>query len=294
MKPLPFAFVAVIGLAVSVHSQDSNSQESAPVEETPARILGTIPDGTPPPPEAPKPEFIVRAKDILETTVVEQDGRTITLQEIKPIDLPAPPQEVAPVAHESDPTFQARLADYQATHPRPDQIRISSVIYHPKDSAPRSLVRWWPPASKEPISFWTSANLNLIIGGFRSFIDSSGKAHSLSFGWENFDAQRLAQLNASKKNLAAIPVIPDFPDGAATCAFIGQAPADADLLVIQSLHDLYNKNHEQLLTAYQGRTQARLAAEAELKAHPPQPKDITLNYWRIGSGTNDLTNGGAR
>ena len=64
--------------------------------------------------------------------------------------------------------------------------------------------------------------------------------------------------------------------------------------LIQSLHDLYNREFQRLLTAYQGREQARLAQVAELKAHPPQPKDITLNYWRIGGGTSVLTNGGAK
>jgi hypothetical protein len=31
----------------------------------------------------------------------------------------------------------------------------------------------------------------------------------------------------------------------------------------------------------EGRECARIEREAYLKANPPQPKDITLNYWRV-------------
>ena len=37
-----------------------------------ARIIGDIPDGTPPPPEPPKPKFIVPTKDILESKTSQE------------------------------------------------------------------------------------------------------------------------------------------------------------------------------------------------------------------------------
>jgi cellulose synthase/poly-beta-1,6-N-acetylglucosamine synthase-like glycosyltransferase len=45
---------------------------------------------------------------------------------------------------------------------------------------------------------------------------------------------------------------------------------------------------------YQARKMTRLAQEAELKAHPPQPKDIILNNWRIEAAPQDEREGGAR
>jgi len=53
--------IALVALA-GVYS--SLSQEEAPAT---AQILGTILDGTPPPPAPPKPEYVVLNKDILET-----------------------------------------------------------------------------------------------------------------------------------------------------------------------------------------------------------------------------------
>ena len=65
------------------------------------------------------------------------------------------------------------------------------------------------------------------------------------------------------------------------------------LASIQSLHDLYNNEHDRLLTAYQDREQASLAREAELKANPPKPKDIVLNYW-LSNSSEPSVKGGAR
>ena len=42
---------------------------------------------------------------------------------------------------------------------------------------------------------------------------------------------------------------------------------------------MYNNERGRLHTAYQGRELARLAREAELKANPPQPQNITVRYW---------------
>lgn len=293
MKLPPFVFLATLGLAIAVHSQDAKSTikiEPAPFPASTAHILGTIRDGTPPPPEAPKPEFIVPTKDILDTTVIEQGGRTITLREIKPIALPPPPPAFVPVP--PDPTFQAHFADEQVARAGSPLLFLSATVYRSKDSPPRTLVRWRSQVGGESINFWSSADFALIAGGIQSFADSVGATHFLSIGWGNVEVEQTTDLKTEDASPSAAPAIPDFPAGAATFAFIGKAPTDEDLLVIQSLHDLYNKNHDELLTAYQGREQARLTREADLKAHPPPPKDITLNFWRTEKPAP--ANGGAK
>lgn len=221
---------------------------------------------------------------------MDQGGRTITLRQIKPIVLPPPAPESIPAAPTTpDPEFQARLDEYQATNPSSSLLFLSATVYRNGDLPPRTLVQWWPAGGTENIHFWSSADFALIAGGIQSFVDSAGKSHSMMVAWGNVEIDRMTALQAAR-----VPAIPEFPDGNATFAFVGKAPADKDLLVIQSLHGLYNKNHDQLLTAYQGREQARLTQQAELRAHPPQPKDITFNYWRIGGGTAAPTNGGAK
>lgn len=267
MKSAPLVFAATLAAAGFIHSQD----QSAPVV-TAACILGDIPDGTPPPAATPQPEFVVPAKDILQTTTHHQGGRTITLRQIKPIALPPPPAPPATV--ELDPEFAARLADSREVHPSSGLLFLSAAVYRSADSPPRTLVHYWPEDGGETITFWSSADFALV-SGIHSFADTAGQTHSIIMGWGDVDippANNLAETDA--------PEIPTFPEGNATFQFSGKQPAAADLTTIQSLHDLYNSEHPRLLTAYQGREQARLQQEAELKAHPPKPKDITLHFWR--------------
>ena len=249
------------------------------------RILGTIPDGTPPPPAESKPGFMVPKKDIIDTSTQQEGGRTITVREIKPIVLPSPPAEPIPTA----PTDASRfpIAETQLDRPKFPIVNLSATVYQPKDTAPRTLVRWWPLGKGESIEFWSSADFTLIAGGIQSFADSTGATHLLTIGCGKVDTDRLTDLQAAKA-----PTIPEFPAGQATVAYVGKAPGEDEALVIQSLLHLYNKNHATLLTAYQGREQSRLALAAELKAHPPKPKDITLNYWRTEKPAP--ANGGAK
>jgi len=286
MKPLPFVLLATLGLSLSVHSQDAaagGSQEPAIAGQTTAQILGTLPDGTPPPPAPPKPEFIIPNKDILRTTFHQQGGRTITMRQIKPIDLPPP---VGISTAEPATAFRASVAKYHETHADNALLFMGATIYRSKDSLPRTLVRYWPQRGGASITFWSSADFALIAGGINSFADSVGDTHSIIMTWGNADIEDLSELSASGGIDHVAPEIPALPAGPATFKIIGNPPVAEDLVLIQSLHDLYNSNLAELTTAYQGREQARLAREADLKAHPPQPKDITLNYWRIGGGTS--------
>jgi len=250
------------------------------VIQTTARILGTIPDGTPPPPAPPKQEYVILNKDILRTTSQQQGGRTVTIRKIKPIDLPLPPPPAEPVPSETDAAFAARIAEYGEIHPRNELLFMGATVYRSKDSPPRTLVRYWPQGNRGTVSFWSSADFALIAGGINSFVGGAGETHSILMGWGNVDIERLSEIRAKAGKDYVVPEIPALPAGPATYQIIGNPPPAEDLIPIQSLHDLYNSNLAELTTAYQGREQARLNREAELKAHPPQPKDITLNYWR--------------
>ena len=283
MKTIPLVFVAVMAITASVRSQDAPIAESPESVATPttARIIGTIPDGTPPPPAAPKPEYIVPRKDILSTTSHEQGGRTITIHEIKPIDL-LPPLAPAPASKMSatdESAFRARLAEYRASHPQAAMVCLGATVYRSVNSPPRTLLQYWPAGGGGPIKFWSSADFALI-SGIHTFVGTDGKTRSLFLMWSNMDLDRIASRFGSGPRALQAPSIPEFPAGNATYQFVGTIPAADDLVPIQSLHDLYNREFLRLKTAYEGREQARIEREVFLKAHPPQPKDITLNYWR--------------
>jgi hypothetical protein len=293
MKTNPFVFLSVLAGTAIVRSQDAPFADTEvstptahsgtgilPVASSPARIIGPIPDGTPPPPATPKPEYHIAARDILSTKTHQQAGRTITVREIKPIALPQPPAPVEVTPTAGDEEFRAQLRAYHAARPRPDHLFLGATVFRSANHPPRTLVRWWPLGTDHQITFWSSADVSLIAGGIGTFTDSAGKNHSLFMCWSTMDAERTARFQAITDRIYQTPAIPAFPEGKATYQIIGDQPAPETLTAIQSLHDLYNNELPRLQTAYQGREQARKQQEAYEKANPPQPKDITLNYWR--------------
>ena len=282
MKTIVNLFITVFVLTASARSEDGqvvppSGSTVAPVAvPTAARILGSIPDGTPPPPAPLKPAFVVPAENIIESSTREQGGRTITIQKIKPIALPAPPDPAPASALPDNAAFKARLAEYRASHPETLMLSLGATVYRFKDSPPRTLVRYWPAQDAEPITFWSSADFSLI-SGIHSFVGTDGLTYSLFMAWGNIDTTRTAAIPAGMYHP---PEIPAFPDGPSTFTIVGTPPAAEILAPIQSLHDLYNSEFNRLNTAAEGRERARLQREADLKANPPRPKDIVINYWR--------------
>jgi len=287
MKSLSPVLLTLIAATALVHAQDeivSDASVSTAVSTT-ARILGEIPDGTPPPPAPPKPEYQIAENDVLSTKSHEQGGRTITIREIKPIALPPPPPP--PLAEigvaEPDAEFSQLLAEYRESHPKNELLFLGATVFRSVDSPPRTLCRWWPQGGKGSITFWSSADFALIAGGINTFADTAGDTHYTLMAWGNVDIERMAELYAEHGIEYEVPDLPDFPEGKATFQITGDTePTAGELVVIQSLHDIYNNELERLRTAYEGRERARIEREEYLKANPPQPKDITLNFWRAG------------
>jgi hypothetical protein len=254
-----------------------------------AHIPGDVPDGTPPAPEPAKPGFVVAKKDVLDAQVHFQDGRKITVQRIKPIALP-PPAESAPTVADSA-AFREQLAAARAAQPKTELLGISATVYRSKNSAPRTLVRISTMNSdsgeKEETTFWSSADF-AYLSGFASFVGNDGITRSLMMSWGNQDIDNTRELLGKNGKEYTAPQIPNLPKGNATF-IITSAPPSAEMLAsIQALHDVYNNEYDRLKLAYEGREQARLRDEAELKANPPKPKDITLNHWRIDA--KDISN----
>jgi hypothetical protein len=279
-KTYPFIllfFAAVGGITLSQDAKDSSPEEQA--SPTAARILGSVPDGTPPPPEPPKPKFIVPAKDVLESKSIQQGGRTITVRKIKPIALPPPPPSPEPLSPEAQAAFRERVAAYRETHPRTKMAFLSATVFRSGDSPPRSLVRCWSEGKKEMVTFWSSADFGLI-AGIHSFADAAGTHHAMLMGWGYVDLDKRPEMLAAHLKAYGATTLPPLPDDKASFEIIGASLTAEDLAPIQALHDLYNNEHARLKSAFEGRERARLEREAHLRANPPQPKDITLNYWR--------------
>jgi hypothetical protein len=279
-KTIPLVILTAAAFGAALHAQETKTADAQPAT---ARILGDFPDGTPPAPEAAKPAFIVRSRDILKTETHQQGGRTITVQQIKPIALPEPAKPVS-LPDPATPAVEERIAEVQSAYPEQEMLLIGATVFHTKDATARSLVTLSPLGGGEPVTFFSSADFALL-SGFASFVGSDGETHALLMSWGNEEIGTLADL-ATKRGLDyGLTKIPELPTGKATFAVLSEKPDAATLASIQSLHDLYNNEHDKLLAAYQGREKARVRQETELKAHPPKPKDITLNYWRTETPT---------
>ena len=280
MKIFQIASLALIyiGFSPGIAAEALQPVEK-PAPLTTARIVGHIPDGTQPPPEPPKPKFIVPPQNILETKIHEQGGRQITIRKIAPIALPLPQKPAQPLDLK-DPSVQERIAKFRATNRNYKMLLVGATVYRLKDSPPRSLVHIWPQAEGEPITVWSSADFALL-SGFPTFADSADSTTRLMLMWSvsNLDTRTAFQAKFARQFKA--PEIPKFPVGKATFVISSGNPTPQTLASIQSLHDLYNNEHARLAAAYEGRQRAQLQHEAYLKANPPQPKDITLDYWRI-------------
>ena len=285
MKPRPLKFLAALSCISSAFSQgDFHGEITAPQAApapTSARIIGDLPDGTPPPPAPPKPGFIVATKDILETRTHQQGGREITIQKIKPIALPPRPLAPAPIDL-NDPAVQERIATRRAKYPGRKLLLVGATIYHAKDTPPRTLVRLWPQAQGEPLTLWSSADFSLL-SGMPNFTISSGEITSLVMSWSITDLDHANVLQRKFARQFVPPEIPIFPSGKATFIITEGNPTEEALVSIRSLHEIYNSEYERLLAAYQGRERAQRDYEAQLKSHPPKPKSFTLNYWLTDS-----------
>ena len=294
MKAFPLVLVVVMAAAASVYSQEVESPTSealstatgapaAPsaVIHTTSRILGNIPDGTPPPPAPPKPRFIIPQTEVLASKTHQQGGRTITIQKIKPIALPPLPEpETAMLASAEDiAAFKMRVAAYRETHPWSRLLFLGATVYRFQNAPPRTLVSYWPGDGAASIQLWSSADFSLV-SGIHSFVGNDGGTHSLCMMWSVMYPSGIAGRMAAHGREYHAPVIPTFPAGPATFTWVGTPPAPEIVADVQSLHDIYNTDHERLKTAWEGRVRAQIAREAELKAHPPQPKDIVINFWR--------------
>ncbi len=278
MKPTILACFAITASSALLLAQ----VEDAPEPST-TRLLGPLNDGTPPPPEPQKPAFIVPARDILESKTVQQGGREITIQKIKPIALPPRPQAPAPIDF-NDPAIQQRIAERRAKYPAMKMLAVGATIYHSDSSPPRSLVRLWPQTAGEPVTVWSSANFALL-AGIPTFATASGERASIMMVWSTLNLDRTNHLKRTYARQFPRPEIPVFPEGNATFQVVSGNPTPETLASIASLHEIYNTEHPRLLAAYQGRERARIAHEAEQKAHPPLPQNLVLNYWHTQKTT---------
>jgi hypothetical protein len=278
-------------LAVLVTATAPQLFAHTPANTTTARILGDLPDGTPPPPEAPKPGFTVKPSNVLSSKTYQQGGRTLTLGEIKPIALPAPFQPAPPSP--SDPALQERFKNTPEVLQDAGLLFVGASVFHLPDGTARSLVTLEPQGTGEPVTLFSSADFGLL-ASIGNFTGTDGKNRALILSWSSNTCENPTDLATQLQQRSGLKKIPKLAPGRASYTLVSGNPDPTTLSAIQSIHELYQTEHPRLTAADQGRERARLQQEAQLKAQPPQPKNLVLHHWNIGKSTPAPTEGGAK
>jgi len=268
------------GTSPAVSTATTDPAEAGPATAT--QIIGSLSDGTPPQLSPPKPPLELEVlKTLAKPIVLEEPAplsgmksvrKTVTLTKhliVEP-DLPEPPPPLPPVDI-TDPAVIARLAEMRDKFRKTEIVFVSATVYDHS----RTFVRWWPNGQYDKeMCAWSNVDFNLFCG----FSDYTwqGRKFSLLMGIGNENAALRQHFASMRGRTYTPPEIPALPtDGPGFVLTKGDAADPASLDVLTGLHELYRVEETRLKDAYAGREKARIEREAFLRAHPPQPKDVT-------------------
>lgn len=208
--------------------------------------------------------------------------RTVTIEKVADPHLPEPPPVVVP--DPNDPEVIARRAAFRAAARaayKPAQvISLSATTY---DFTLTRLVWRSKERPNEEITAWSNIPFEYI-RGFGDYVIKD-KKYMLFLGYG-------VETTLNRKRLAArlnIPYVPPLPpplpdlaaDGPAFVVVKGDATGTPELEFLTGLHEIFPTEAPRLKAAYEAREAARIAHEAYVRAHPPEPQDIHLRVWEI-------------
>lgn len=300
--PIPILFSIALLAASPVIAQETADVAPATAKAEPVaadsetQITGNISDGTPGLP-APKPEpipFEVKSTMVKRVYVIESpempgvpapEGTIkVTVRLVKDPGLPDPPPPL-PALPPDDPAVLARMAELRETCRETELVFVSATVYDHS----RTYLRCYPSGGGErkEICGWSNLDFNHFCG-FATYqvkgSDGETRQYGLMMGIGNEDTQQMTELLAKRDMEYEVPGIPELPDLAASGpAFVvteGDTSDPEAMELIEGMHSLYRVEGSRMEEAYRARLKAYEARKAYLLAHPPKPKDLTINYWR--------------
>lgn len=284
------AALAAVFVAATCHMAEAqDTGETDPHGGNDVRIVGTLDDGTPPP-SAPLPDL--PTLDVEKTSIRALPDRKVIVHRVKDPKLSvrqqtALPSEIDP----EDPEVQEWIAGQQEAEMDIELVIVSATIYDRQFT----FLRWWVfrnDGQPEEYNAWSNVDFNYLTG-FPMF-EAGNTRFGLLMAIGNIDSE---QQRTTRENAGAAfdPVeIPALPIGdPAYMITKGDPGREAVIAPVQGLHQLYANDPLRLITAFEGREQARREREAELKENPPGKKDLILHYWK-GPRAEATTTGGSR
>jgi hypothetical protein len=258
--------------------------------EPQALIPGKISDGEPSPP-APLPvlpDFVVKSTVVREMDVVEappmsglplvEGTITVTAHLVEDPKLPDPPPPPVP----AEASGNSQLEKPEGESEWSGFVFVSATVYDHS----RTLLRCHPNGNvKKEITVWSNLDFNCFTG-FSTFevkaTDGKIRRYDLMMGISNEDTQKRAELLAKHDMEYDLPEIPALPDGRPAYVIEDAAPDAGAVKLVEDLHELYRSEGVRMEAAYQARIKAEAEQRAYYLAHPPVPKDVTVNFWERG------------
>lgn len=210
----------------------------------------------------------------------------VTVQLVEDPNLfdPLPP---LPVLSPTDPAVIARLAELRKTYRSTTLLFLSATVYDNK----RTLLRIFPNGRvDQSIQAWSNVDFKHFSGfsTYRVTDGVDGTTHDFGFlmGIGGIDTRRWKELAEARgieykgPAIPEIPKMPDLVDGGPAFVLVSGDPKSPAMDALEQIHDLYRKEGARMEEAYYARIKARAERKAYLLANPPQPKDVTVQFWK--------------
>jgi hypothetical protein len=230
-------------------------------------IDGILSDGTPPP---PPPAKVLHEFKIITTEEIPLEQRKMIINRVEDPGFPDPtppaPAVIDPATVAAFKNSPAYLEWQQKQTHTISLFLSASVVDHRA-----TLLRWWE-GGKE-YQAWSNVDFKHLTG-FVSF--SKGDRNFVTF----MGVGDVSSASLRAESMFQVPA--DLPTGKPDFRMVQGAGGESEGYdAIVALHELYATDGERLRAAYELREARRMEAEAELRANPPVPKDIVLNFWKV-------------
>lgn len=280
---------------------DEPSAQIPAFSEAPLILVHPVAPFTPPAAEQPAPAVDVPVFTALSTlgSRLPAEGRAITFHRVEPPDLVIPPSPPpAPEVDRDSPEFQARLTLWRAIEAKRKFAGLSVTVYDHKVSH----IRW----------VWRDPSVPAVRPAVRlRVVPTDGQAPAPPPGvieyeaWSNIDWECMRGVLAVEAGgiryemmpgigcvgvdtagrfgrIFTMPDHPELPASPATFVVTKGDPSNLDATaLLRAIHAAYPAQAEELWAAKAARDQYLREHAEWLKAHPPQPKDITIIYGNI-------------
>lgn len=273
------------------------------VRTAPASTLAAIPehvqDSPPAEPSDPeeKPDFQIEKTLVKLIDVVESPpmpglppvAGTMTIKVHSVADPGIPDPTPAPATPPQNTEFRERIAELAEEHQETHLAFISATVY---DRSRTQLI--CHQGGDKAVTAWSNVDFNHF-SGIGTFLatgaDGKTRSYHLMMGIGNEDTGQPRELLSEQKIQREIPKMPSLPDGAPAFVIETKDPAPESVRMIEDLHALYRDKKDEMAADADSREQAYENRKAYLLANPPQPKDVTVHFWKRNNSVNPAEGG---